>query len=236
MKKEKIKDNTIIICLIIIICLLLLLISLVLIKGKVKYKYYDDDLISVNNSTNFKVQTNILDNNTLILLLTSNNDKTSNINVDVDFADEKGEKIDTQTVNGQVYAKNSSIFVFQVPNLKKDEYAGKIKINIKKDGEYKNEIDISKIKCTINDKVDGENVLSVNAKCTNNDEPISYLGGDFVVFKGNDIVDIQYFSHENVLVGSTVTSNVTFISNAGLESFDYDKIDVYITHIDGNLQ
>lgn len=231
MKKEKIKDNTIIICLIIIICLLLLLISLVLIKGKVKYKYYDDDLISVNNSTNFKVQTNILDNNTLILLLTSNNDKTSNINVDVDFANEKGKKIDTQTVNGQVYAKNSSIFVFQVPNLKKDEYAGKIKINIKKDGEYKNEIDISKIKCTINDKVDGENVLSVNAKCTNNDEPISYLGGDFVVFKGNDIVGVSSFSQENIQKNEMFEATSTFVPTDGTEKLDYDNAKVFITYI-----
>ena len=231
MKKEKIKDNTIIICLIIIICLLLLLISLVLIKGKVKYKYYDDDLISVNNSTNFKVQTNILDNNTLILLLTSNNDKTSNINVDVDFANEKGKKIDTQTVNGQVYAKNSSIFVFQVPNLKKDEYAGKIKINIKKDGEYKNEIDISKIKCTINDKVDGENVLSVNAKCTNNDEPISYLGGEFVVFKGNDIVGVSSFSQENIQKNEMFEATSTFVSTDGTEKLDYDNAKVFITYI-----
>lgn len=231
MKKEKLKDNIIIACLIIIICLILILISLVLIKGKIKYKYYDDDLISVNNSTDLKVQANILDNNTLILLLTSNNAKTSNINVDVDFNNEEGKKLDTQTATQQIYAKNSSIFIFQIPHLKKDEYAGNISVNIQKDEDDTSKIDISKIKCSVDDKTDETNVLSVNAKCTNNDESISYLGGDFVVFNGDDIVGVSSFSKDNVQKEETFEVNSTFVSTNGTEKLDYDKIKVFITYI-----
>ena len=238
MKKEKIKNNTIVICLIIIICLLLLLISLVLIKGKVKYKYYDDELIEINNKTKFEVKANILYNTTLAVLVKSNEKKPCIASVVVKMYNESGKQVLKDDFSDILFNDNSNVFTFALPVLDKEEYAGKIEVEVNKENiSYSSTVDIDKVKYSINKKENEDNSLAVDVNFTNNNtENLSLLSGYIVAFKDNDIVDIQYFSHENVLVGSTVTSNVTFISNAGLESFDYDKIDVYITHIDGNLQ
>ena len=235
MKKDMIKN---IVISVLSLALIILIIVVFLVKGDIKYKYFDNDLVEINNKTNFKVKTNIINSSMLAVLLTSNEKKPCIASVVVKMYNESGKQVLKDDFSDILFNDNSNVFTFALPVLDKEEYASKIEVEVNKENiSYSSTVDIDKVKYSINKKENEDNSLAVDVNFTNNNtENLSLLSGYIVAFKDNDIVDIQYFSHENVLVGSTVTSNVTFISNAGLESFDYDKIDVYITHIDGNLQ
>ena len=235
MKKENVKNIIIgVLCLIVII----LIIIMFFIKGSTKYKYYDDKLIEINNKTEFEVKANILYNTTLAVLVKSNEDKTYNGSVDIKAYDELGKQIISDNVKQLVLENNSNVFMFRLPDLDKDQYAGKIKISInKEDVSYKNKMDVGKIKYSLTKKANDDNSLTVDVNFNNKKKKkLSLLDGYIVAFKDNDIVGVQYFNNENIVDDSNVSAKATFVAGTGYKPFEYDKIEVYITHIAGNLQ
>ncbi len=113
-------------------------------KGKseiVKYSYFDDDLIQVDNQSSFEVKSNIVDNENLLIYVSSNYDKSVLAVVEVIFRDEDGETIASDSSSLVVLNHSGQVFTFYLSSLV-GEYAGDIDIVIKEQ-ETNQQIDFS---------------------------------------------------------------------------------------------
>ena len=113
-------------------------------KGKseiVKYSYFDDDLIQVDNQSSFEVKSNIVDNENLLIYVSSNYDKSVFAVAEVIFRDEDGETIASDSSSLVVLNHSGQVFTFYLPSLV-GEYAGNIDIVIKEQ-ETNQQIDFS---------------------------------------------------------------------------------------------
>ena len=102
-------------------------------KGKseiVKYSYFDDDLIQVDNQSSFEVKSNIADNENLLIYVSSNYDKSVLAVAEVIFRDEDGETIASDSSSLVVLNHSGQVFTFYLSSLV-GEYAGDIDIVIK---------------------------------------------------------------------------------------------------------
>ena len=99
-------------------------------KGKseiVKYSYFDDDLLQVDNQSSFEVKSNIVDNENLLIYVSSNYDKSVLAVAEVIFRDEDGETIASDSSSLVVLNHSGQVFTFYLPSLV-GEYAGNIDI------------------------------------------------------------------------------------------------------------
>ena len=113
-------------------------------KGKseiVKYSYFDDDLLQVDNQSSFEVKSNIVDNENLLIYVSSNYDKSVLAVAEVIFRDEDGETIASDSSSLVVLNHSGQVFTFYLPSLV-GEYAGNIDIVIKEQ-ETNQQIDFS---------------------------------------------------------------------------------------------
>jgi hypothetical protein len=113
-------------------------------KGKseiVKYSYFDDDLIQVDNQSSFEVKSNIVDNENLLIYVSSNYDKSVLAVAEVIFRDEDGETIASDSSSLVVLNHSGQVFTFYLSSLV-GEYAGDIDIVIKEQ-ETNQQIDFS---------------------------------------------------------------------------------------------
>ena len=113
-------------------------------KGKseiVKYSYFDDDLIQVDNQSSFEVKSNIVDNENLLIYVSSNYDKSVLVVAEVIFRDEDGETIASDSSSLVVLNHSGQVFTFYLSSLV-GEYAGDIDIVIKEQ-ETNQQIDFS---------------------------------------------------------------------------------------------
>ena len=113
-------------------------------KGKseiVKYSYFDDDLIQVDNQSSFEVKSNIADNENLLIYVSSNYDKSVLAVAEVIFRDEDGETIASDSSSLVVLNHSGQVFTFYLSSLV-GEYAGDIDIVIKEQ-ETNQQIDFS---------------------------------------------------------------------------------------------
>lgn len=125
------KKNIVIIILLFIVAILLAI--TIIRKGKseiVKYSYFDDDLIQVDNQSSFEVKSNIVDNENLLIYVSSNYDKSVLAVAEVIFRDEDGETIASDSSSLVVLNHSGQVFTFYLPSLV-GEYAGNIDIVIK---------------------------------------------------------------------------------------------------------
>ena len=113
-------------------------------KGKseiVKYSYFDDDLIQVDNQSSFEVKSNIVDNENLLIYVSSNYDKSVLAVAEVIFRDEDGETIASDSSSLVVLNHSGQVFTFYLSSLV-GEYAGDIDIVVKEQ-ETNQQIDFS---------------------------------------------------------------------------------------------
>lgn len=207
------KKNTIIG---ILISIIIILITLLIVKGvTVKYKYYDDNLISIKNNTNFKVKANIIDNNLVILSL-SNNKKSLIEKITLKAYDDNGKQLITK--NESKLILDGSIVLFELPNLD-DAYAGELEVTIDKEDSSAN-VKVEKgVKATLNDNVVD---VDINVKTDNN---LQFLSGDVVAIRNNKVVGLTSFIQNDVIANSEVNINTDFI----ISSEKYDDIYVFIS-------
>lgn len=231
MNKEKIKTITIIAMSIIII---LLLICIIFMSNNKYYKDYDDSLIKINKSNSFDIKSNIIYNQTLGVLL-STNDKTSNIGkVTVTFYNKRGKAILSDSISKAVYSGSATLFTFNLPSLDSDDYAGTIKIDVDKETmeNNKNNVTIDKINQVIEKNIDSDKNLSVKTTLTNNNNvDLSVLGGDIIAFKDGKIVATSSFYQENVKANDSFNIEVKFPPYNLNQTFEHDEIKVYINAI-----
>lgn len=231
MKKESIKTIAII-CLSIVI--VILLVCMFLVSNNKYYKYYDDSLIKMNNKSNFEVTSNIIYDQTLAVLLTSKENKPNIGEVKVTFYNKKGEKVSSDNFSRTVYNGSATLFTFNVPLLKTDEFAGTIsvEVNDKSMENNKDTVSIANIQQSISKNINNDKSLSIKANLVNkNTSDLSVLGGDIVAFKDGKIVASNSFYQENVKANDSFAVNVNFPSYSSDKAFEYDDIKLYITAI-----
>lgn len=236
MKKDRIK-NIVIGVMGVIILVLVCIVALGVFKGscETKYKFYDDDLIRIENDSSLKVQANIFDNRSLAILVTSNNSKEIAGNVSVKAYDEDGNVLLNDSNYHIIFAKNRALSIFNLPDLE-GKNAGKIEISIKEeDTDYKSEIDVSKVKYTTNYTVDDKKITQINVNLKNeNTQNINKLSGYLIALKDNKIVGVNLIDAQNIGVNGTVTATTTLNSSVmsnELKALDFDKLELIVVSV-----
>ena len=231
MKKEMIKN---IVMGVLGVTVLVLILALIFVKKAdtiVKYKYYNDDLINIDNESFLDVKANILDNRRLIILLTSEKDVSCSGNLNVEIYNSENKKINENKSEYFVARNGGSIIEINLPELG-ENYAGTVKINVDKG----NEIDdgnisgASELKYEVNKTIGEDNVTNLAINFTNNKEELKYFSGVVVAFKGDNIVDFNVFYRENVEANKDFTINTSLTSSLtadGSIPLEYDELKFY---------
>lgn len=231
MKKEMIKNVMIGVLGVIILCLVFALIFVKKADTIVKYKYYNDDLINVNNESFLDIKANILDNRRLIILLTSDENVGSSGNLNVEIYNSENEKINENKSEYFVARNSGSIIEINLPELG-ENYAGTVKVNVGKENEIDDDNipDASGLKYEVNKTIGEDNVTNLAIRFTNNKEEIKYFSGTVVAFKDDNIVDFNNFHQENIAANKDFTVNASLtpsIKANGSVPLNYDKLEFY---------
>lgn len=231
------KKNIVIIILLFIVAILLAI--TIIRKGKseiVKYSYFDDDLIQVDNQSSFEVKSNIVDNENLLIYVSSNYDKSILAVAEVIFRDEDGETIASDSSSLVVLNHSGQVFTFYLPSLV-GEYAGNIDIVIKEQ-ETNQQIDfsLSDIKLEESHTITEEMNTNFTIQIQNNSNfLIQSFTGMMVGLKDDKIVATTSFSSENLLANSSNTVNAMFYFytvNHETKVRDYDELLMFPTYIE----
>ena len=231
MKKEMIKNIVIGLLGIVIIGLVFALIFVKKADTIVKYKYFDDDLIEVDNESFLQVKTNILDNRRLIILLTSEEDVSSSGALNVEVYNSENEIINENKSDYFVARNSGSVVEINLPNLG-DNYAGTVKVSVGKETEIDDEniSGATNLKYTFDKTIGEDNTTNLAIHFTNNKDEMKYFSGVVVAFKNDNIVDFNAFYQENVAANNDFTVNTTLSSSinaTGTTPLDYDELKFY---------
>lgn len=229
MKKDMIKN--IVIAILSVLVLVLIIILIVNMNTKeIKYKYFNDDLIEIDSSKSFEVQANILSDNSLAVLISSDNSDNLECVLSVEAEDEKGKSVLDEERNYIMLGKSKNIAVFNLPGLG-SENAGKIKIKVNEvKTNYEEKIDAKKITHKVSYK-DGENqMIDVTINFINgNDTKITDFAGYLIAYKDDKIVGLNSFSAENIEPHATFTIDTFLTPNIDvnqMSKLDFDKLEV----------
>ena len=94
--------------------------------------YFDDDLIRIDNQSSFEVKSNIVDNENLLIYVSSSYDKSVLAVAEVTFHDEDGKTIASDSSSLVILNHSGQVFTFYLPSLV-GEYAGNIDIVLKEE-------------------------------------------------------------------------------------------------------
>lgn len=229
MNKEKIKSIMLIVLTIVIICLIA---CMVFSPKKVRYKYYDNDLIEINNLTKFQTQANITANNALAIILESNEKNTYYGKIEVKMYNEEGKEISKETKEQLILPKNGTIYSFKLANLN-DHYAGKIKIKITKEKvASQNNVDISQINYNVKKTFVENNNTHINFELINNtNTKINHLTGHVVAQYKDQIVDFTSFDIDDFDIDIKKEQEIIFPAyefSGELQKIKYDNLKVFI--------
>lgn len=231
MKKDLVKNIVIGVLGVIVLALVLALIFVKKADTIVKYKYFNDDLISINNESFLKVKANILDNRRLIILLTSDEKVSASGSLNIEIYNSENKKINENKSDYFVARNSGSVVEINLPDLG-DNYAGTVKINVGKENEIDDEniSGASELKYEVEKNISNDNMTNLTIHFTNNKENLKYFSGVVVAFKDDNIVDFNTFYQKNVTANNDFTVNTTLassITSTGTKALDYDELKFY---------
>lgn len=196
--------------------------------GFTKYRFYDDDLIEIDNQTSMQVQANIADLDTLVVLVSSKSEDNIEVSVSVDFYDENHQKVSTEELNLIVLGHGKQIFTLSIPELY-EKFAGNIEVQVS-ENKVDNSIAISSddIEMTESHSVDESLNTTFNVSMTNNsDVDITNFSGGILLLKEGKIVGFRIFSQNNFAAHSTVSSTSVFgteLVNSQPTAIGFDEV------------
>ena len=234
-KKKKIDKNMVKNIVIAILSVIVIVLSCILIFGNktIKYKYYNDNLLTVENNSPFEVKANVIDYRSVAVVLSSEEKKGLTGTISIKAYDDMGKEIYKEENKHVIFPGCKAVSIFNLPDLG-DKDAGKIEVNITKNEDtYDNQFDVSKIKTKLDYKFDENKILNVNVSLTNNSsDKINNLFGYVVAYKKGEIVAINSFESSNIEPGASTEASLdlssTNISNE-LVALDFDKLDTIIS-------
>lgn len=236
MTKNIVKNVIIVVLLIVLVFLLVTTFIQNQHSEIVRYSYFDDDLIQIDNESSFKVKSNIVDNDNLLVYVSSDENHSVLAVVKVIFYDEKGKKIDEKSSNLVVLDNSGQVFTFTLPSLD-DNYAGNIDIVVKQEKiNHQNNIFTSDIELEeshiITDSKNTNFTIQIN---NNSDFLIQSFTGMIVGLKDDKIVAAASFSSDNILANSSNTTSAAFyfdMENHKIMSRDYDQLLMFPIYIE----
>ena len=219
----------------VILSILVIVLGCILIFGNkvIKYKYYNDNLLNIKNNSSLTVKANVVDYNSLVIVLSnSNQDLTGVVNIKV--YNDLGKKILDEENQYTISKNNKAISFSSLPDLK-DDNAGKIEVTITEKSDSKTEYDLSKIKTETAYTVGEDNVVQVNLKLTNQlSKAINNIYGYVVAYQDDKIVAINSFNENDIKPNDTkeilVDLSATNILNE-IEKLEFDKLEAIVTYI-----
>lgn len=198
---------------------------------KIRYKAYDDELIQIDNQTSMEVQSNILDQNRLVVLVSS--DDAVEARLRVVFHAEDGKNLATKEDKLVVLGNSKQLFSVEVPKLY-EKFAGNIDVEVSQE-EINNYDYVSPddIKIEESHSVDEDLHTNFVLQVTNNsDSNIGVFSGMLVLLKEHKIVDFASFVQENFWAGSTASLQVNFdlkMINSEFSPVDFDEVLLFPT-------
>lgn len=199
---------------------------------EIRYKAYDDDLIKINNQTSMEVQSNIVDQNSLAVLVSSL-DTAAQVKLRVVFHDEDGKEIATKEDELNVLGNSKQLFSIEIPRLY-EKFAGDIDIEVSQE-EITNYDYVSSdnIKMEETHSVDADLLTNFAIYVTNNSNSnIGVFSGMIVLLKDDKTVGFSSFAQENFMAGATVSLPVSFdpeVVGSDFKAIDFDEVLLFPT-------
>lgn len=201
-----------------------------------KYQFYDDELIEIDNQTSMKVQANIVNSNSLAVLISSDLDDFFLTKIEVTYFDDKQEKVSTATNELTVFDHGKQLATFLLPDLY-EKYAGTINVKVTGEKTENGSISSSQLEMTETHSVDENLSTNFDVQVTNNsDDNIPGLLGEIVLLKNGKIVGYQNFDINELMAHATLSSDVVFEpsgTNSGILAVDFDEVNLFPVHIFG---
>lgn len=202
-------------------------------KDNIIYNSYDDDLIKINNSTEYKAIANILNKSTLAIYLEKNTSDKLVTKLSVTFKDSDGNEVSHEEYN-LVYTNKNAV-VINIPDLE-DKYAGDIIVDLTTEEATYEQVDTSKLTYNVNKTEDDNKNVTLNIAWHNGtDTTIKNVYGNVVLFKNNKIVDVQTFFQENIAINADFNTTVSInsvLKNNEIVAKEYDDMQIFI--VDAN--
>ena len=199
---------------------------------EIRYKAYDDDLIKINNQTSMEVQSNIVNQNSLVVLVSSS-DTVAQVRLRVVFHDEDGKEVATKEDELNVLGNSKQLFSVEIPRLY-EKFAGDIDIEVSQE-EITNYDYVSSdnIKMEETHSVDADLLTNFVIQVTNNSNSnIGVFSGMIVLLENGKIVDFSSFTQENFVAGATVSLPVSFdfkVLDSEFKAIDFDEVMLFPT-------
>lgn len=218
-----------------VLSIIVLVLSCVLIFGNkvIKYKYFNNELLTVDNNSSFKVMADVVDYRSVVVVLSSDVKKNLTGVVKVKAYDDSGKKLAEEETRHVILSGCKAVSIVNLPDLG-DENAGKIEVTVTENEDtYDNQFDVSKIDSKTEYTVDENKIVHVNLQLINNaSQKIQDLFGYIVAYKGDEIVAVNSFNGNNIEVGGSFNTSAdlsaTSISNT-VKDLDFDKLEAIIT-------
>lgn len=234
-KKIKFTKDMIKNIVIVVLSIIVLVLSCVLIFGNkvVKYKYFNNELLTVDNNSSFEVTADVVDYRSVVVVLSSDVKKNLTGVVKVKAYDDSGKKLAEEETRHVILSGCKAVSIVNLPDLE-DKNAGKIEVTVTENEDtYDNQFDVSKIYSKTDYKVDENKIVHVNLQLTNNaSQKIQNLFGYIVAYKGDKIVAVNSFTGNNIEAGGSFNTSTdlsaTSISNT-VKALDFDKLETIIT-------
>lgn len=199
-----------------------------------KYQFYDDDLIHIDNQTSMKVQANIMNSETLGILISSDLDDFFLTEIEVTFYDDNQEKVSTSTNELTVFDHGKQFTMFVLPNLY-EKGAGAIDIKITGKKTNDGSVSSSQLQMTETHSIDESFSTNFKVQVTNNSKvDIPALLGEVVLLKNGKIVGYQSFTVYDLIAHSTLSSDVVFESDrtaSQTTAIDFDEVSLFPIYI-----
>lgn len=192
-------------------------------SSNTKYKYYSDDLITVDNDGRFDALVNIVDNDYVGVLVSSDLSTSGVVSVTVTFYDADGKELSSNKSSSMIFANNHTFLTFLLPDLT-NQYAGNIEVVITGEEYSGITYDVSNILY----ESTPSNPFAIQVT-NNNNFSIMNLVFDVVALKDKKVVLYEAYREKNVMPYSIFSVFSDTLTNM---NEDYDELLIFTTSVE----
>ena len=99
-------------------------------SSNIVYKQYCDDLIDIHDNVMFETKANFIDQDTLVVLLQSQEDSDIALYVNAIFYDQNGKVVSIETSSLSTFPNSYGVASISVPELEENQNPGKIEVQL----------------------------------------------------------------------------------------------------------
>ena len=193
-------------------------------SSNIVYKQYCDDLIDIHDNVMFETKANFIDQDTLVVLLQSQEDSDIALYVNAIFYDQNGKVVSIETSSLSTFPNSYGVASISVPELEENQNPGKIEVQLagQRIDSMENNLDIY---------YESDDTYPLTIKATNNSASnISQLGIQAVALREGRIVGVDSFYHESLASGASVSDeSYVFWTNEEEPKPNFDDLLIFTT-------